>query len=307
MGHYCKNTITAETPNSEWREIIISFQDRQIEWFSDIFEFESTEQPKAISFTSKGGPSPWGNGEMAQLSKSYPCVLFHYVAKLEDEYTPCSAWFCNGNESTKRDAETDCKRVRRAEAHRFMAESTSVTRGVDHQVEIMPDGRVAADGQNLFGECNVFPWKSIAAISCGNWHTVGLCEDGRIVACGSNANGQCDISDLPERAIAVSCGRYHTAILLESGKVIVRGSLTDDQSPDIECNNQTNYVNGELQKLAKKQTAILTRIGVESWPPVKQIKSISGAVIGVSDDGKLFIDGLCPCTEKELCDYMGLN
>ena len=96
----------------------------------------------------------------------------------------------------------------------------------------MPDGRVAADGENRFGECNIFSWNNISAVSCGNWHTVGLRKDGSVVACGSNANGQCDVSDLGGIAVAISCGRYHTAILLNTGKVVVAGHLEQEaQAP----------------------------------------------------------------------------
>ena len=97
----------------------------------------------------------------------------------------------------------------------------------------MPDGRVAADGENRFGECNIYSWENIKSVSCGNWHTVGFTENGELVACGSNANGQCDVSNLGEKAVAVSCGRYHTAVLLNSGCVLVMGNLQQEATGNV--------------------------------------------------------------------------
>ena len=199
---------------------------------------------------------------MRQLSRSYPSALFHYVTDIQGEDLSPSAWFCNGREGDQEEAESDRIRAYHQETERFLMAAAQAADGVDHRVELMPDGRVAADGENRFGECNIFKWKNIRAISCGNWHTVGLREDGTLVACGSNANGQCDVSDLEEKATAVSCGRYHTAILLESGKVIVRGAL---EQP--------------------------------AWPPVAKIVSVFDAVIGITADGEVFIDGFCPGAE----------
>ena len=156
---------------------------------------------------------------MEALSKSYPSALFHYVTDIEGEYRSPSTWFCNGDEGNKKDAENSRKQAYKAEVERFMSATANAADGIEHRVEIMPDGRVAADGENKFGECNIFAWANIKQISCGNWHTVGLKKDGTLVACGSNANGQCDVSDIPGRAVAVSCGRYHTAILLDNGHV----------------------------------------------------------------------------------------
>ncbi len=165
---------------------------------------------------------------MAELSRLYPSVIFHYTATYESGERPSSAWFVNGDEGNKKNAKSNRKQAYKAETERFIAATASAAEGVDHRVEIMPDGRVAADGENRFGECNILAWTNIKHISCGNWHTVGLRDDGTVVACGSNANGQCDVSNIHERVAAISCGRYHTAILLDSGRVIILGELEQE-------------------------------------------------------------------------------
>ena len=224
MANYCYNKITAGATNSEWQEISKAFSNDQIDWPASMDGTDCSDWSKEISLTTKWSPTPWNEGKMEALSRSYPSVLFHYVAEYEGGERPDSVWFANGEEGNKKDGESYRKQAHKAEVERFMSATATAADGIEHRVEIMPDGRVAADGENKFGECNIFAWSNIKQISCGNWHTVGLKKDGTLVACGSNANGQCDVSDIPRRAVAVSCGRYHTAILLDNGHVIIKGN-----------------------------------------------------------------------------------
>ena len=230
MANYCSNNITAGATNSEWKEISKAFESNLIDWPISMEGTDCNDWSKEISCTTKWSPTPWNEGKMGKLSESYPCVLFHYVTDIEGEYRSPSTWFCNGDEHNKREAESSRRQAYKAAVKRFTSATSQAAEGIYHRIEVMPDGRVAADGENRFGECNIFPWTNIKAVSCGNWHTVGLRNDGSVVACGSNANGQCDVSHLGEKAIAISCGRYHTAILLASGKVVVHGNLEQEAS-----------------------------------------------------------------------------
>ena len=226
MGHYCSTKITATATNSEWKEISTAINNHQIDW-SCLEKPYCGERNKEFSFDNKGAPTPLYEGEMRTLSKSYPSVQFYYHVKYEESGSE-SGWYCNGDETDKKGVKASLSQAYKDEMQRFTSARPRAAEGIAHRIEIMPDGRVAADGENRFGECNIFSWSKITQISCGNWHTVGLRKDGTVVACGSNANGQCDVSYLPGRAVAVSCGRYHTAILLDSGKVIVRGHLEQE-------------------------------------------------------------------------------
>ena len=226
MGHYCSSKISATATKSEWKEISSALENRQIDWSCQERPYCKVLE-KEFSFDNKGVPTPLYEGEMRTLSKSYPSVQFYYHVKYEDSGSE-SGWYCNGDETDKKGVKTGRSQAYKDEVQRFTSARPRSADGIAHRIEIMPDGRVAADGENRFGECNIFSWRKITQISCGNWHTVGLRKDGTVVACGSNANGQCDVSYLPGRAVAVSCGRYHTAILLDSGKVIVRGHLEQE-------------------------------------------------------------------------------
>lgn len=228
MANYCLNKITAKLTESEWREISTAFEKNQIDWPISMDGTSCSNYNKEISCTTKWSPTPWNEGHMGKLSESYPTVLFHYVTDIEGEYRSPSTWFCNGDECNKKEMEAARRSAYRAEIKRFATSTPKTAEGIYHRIEVMPDGRVASDGENRFGECNIYSWKNVKAISCGNWHTIGLLYDGTILACGSNANSQCNVSDLEEEAIAVSCGRYHTAILLKSGKVVIRGTLEQE-------------------------------------------------------------------------------
>lgn len=412
MADYCRSTIEAFATKCEWTEISEAFEKHLIEWSVGTDGPDCSDWRQEITCENKWGPTPWSEGDMAELSRLYPSVIFHYTATYESGERPSSAWFVNGDEGNKKNAKSNRKQAYKAETERFIAATASAAEGVDHRVEIMPDGRVAADGENRFGECNILAWTNIKHISCGNWHTVGLRDDGTVVACGSNANGQCDVSNIHERVAAISCGRYHTAILLDSGRVIILGEL-EQEARDSDAQGGSSwseadfpleknlrldkYVDGwekmneriehisvgdELTlKIASKgftttfdvldksgekigevefdtsnglakilknikvtaatvtplsqrrkgskyavMTIRLDYVGdnnkskkkvsttpgnyeqtrVSSWPAVTKIKSVFDAVIGITHDGKLLVDGFCPCSEVDLKRIMGL-
>ena len=226
MANYCWNNITVTATDSEWEEIESAFNSDRIEWALTMDGVDCSY--KEISCSTKWSPRPWLDGNMSALSESYPTAMFYYQATYEGDDGTDSAWFCNGEETNKKGAASQRKQAYSDEVRRFVSSTPKAAEGIDHRVEIMPDGRVAADGENRFGECNIFDWHDVKQISCGNWHTVGLCADGSLVAGGSNANGQCELDGLLGVPVSVSCGRYHTAILLDTGRVIIRGNLEQE-------------------------------------------------------------------------------
>ena len=174
MANYCWSTIVASATKGEWTEISKGFENNLIEWAIGTGGPDCNDWSQEITCENKWSPTPWNEGYMAKLSRSYPSVIFHYTAKYEGGERPDSVWFANGDEGNKKDAESGRRQAYKAEVERFVSATTSAADGIEHRVEIMPDGRVAADGENRFGECNIFPWANIKQISCGNWHTVGL-------------------------------------------------------------------------------------------------------------------------------------
>lgn len=171
-----------------------------------------------ITCENKWTPNPWCEGYMVKLSKAYPSVIFHYTTEYEGGERPDSVWFANGDEGNKKDAESSRKQAYKAEVERFVAATASAADGIEHRVEIMPNGRVAADGENRFGECNIFPWTNIKQISCGNWHTVGLKKTAQLLLAEAmpmdNAIYQLSLDEL------LRC--HADAIILQSCSITVR-------------------------------------------------------------------------------------
>ena len=403
--------ITVISTESEWKELSTALIDNRIDWPVDV---NGSRKPyvwdRHIEITTWDMDCPKLD-YMDVLSENYPSVIFCLQILADGFEKLSSEWLCNGKLISKSNIDCTRKNSYQTAVQRAVRETNLSAGGVEHLVEIMPDGRVAADGENRFGECNVLLWTGIKQVSCGDHHTVGLTDNGTVVACGSNANGQCEVRDLPEPAIQVSCGRYHTAILLQSGRVLLRGNLeqsalsqndeqmrqimSHDFSKEFTLNqpraaqrltssneriehirpgdplrlkahstqtescfivyNQKNQslgsieasnpiVQNALNELLPQITAcagevtplsqrrkgskysnmtvllnykappktrwtntLYSETPVESWPPVKKIKCVLDAVVGVTADHKLLVDGFCPCTEAELMKLMKLT
>jgi alpha-tubulin suppressor-like RCC1 family protein len=62
----------------------------------------------------------------------------------------------------------------------------AISAGASHVVGLKSDGTVTATGKNDYGRCNTQDWQDIMAISTYNSFTVGMAEDGRILRCGRN-------------------------------------------------------------------------------------------------------------------------
>ena len=340
--------------------------------------------------------------EVENLSRLFPTAIIKCEDKFEDPSFPVTvSWYLNGvDHYRKSEAGKEREKAYLSEVARFISMDTNKSSGLRHRVELSPDGTFKAEGDNLFGECDVSGWTEIQAVSCVNWHSVGLKKDGTLVACGSNVNGQCNVGDIAGKVSAVSCGRYHTAILLENGRVIIKGYLEDevknckplspDNLPDLCKLNLSKTVKGweKMNKLIEdissgdelkikpviKDDGVVSfevcnsggkKIGtlsgvlrehyddlakmlddikayaedvvplskkgprakyatmnirleyvgdkesvnmggkyqqtpVDIWPAVKTIRSVFDAVIGMTEDGQIFVSGFCPLTEDDI-------
>lgn len=278
MAEFCSNRIFFKTTPSEKREIVSAFEQGKIDWPVPYVGLHFYENEMCCS--TKYSPKPWDEGYMARFSAMYPTILFQYKTDVRMYGSYRNTWFGNGKEDDKSSLNEEIKRLSEKAVQRFCQATTQVAEGLRHRVEIMPDGCVAEDGENIFGECEVCDWTDIVQVSCGNWHTVGLRTDGTLLACGSNANGQCNVDGIAD-AVFVSCGRYHTAILRKDGTVTVLGTPEE-----------------------KEQNT--SQSAVQDWSGIKRILSVYDAVVGIQEDGTLLVTGNPGCTERALKVYLGL-
>lgn len=209
---------------AQWEEICDGFYQGKIAW-PPTYGYGVECVDKQIISSHKWSQNPFHDGSVQRLSGYYPTVVFYCSVKYDDNSGQEKFWLLNGEAYFQKPGEQELKEAVHKSSLRFEAATTTSAQGVNHAIELMPNGKIAYEGPNVFGECDVLDWKDMKAIACGDWHTVGLTADGKLLACGSNANGQCDVQLFGQKVRQFSCGRYHTAILYENGEVSVRGAL----------------------------------------------------------------------------------
>ena len=136
----------------------------------------------------------------------------------------------------------------------YNSDGMPIMAGDAHTIGLKSDGTVIATGDNGYGQCGVYDWSNIVAVSTGCRHTVGLKSDGTVVAVGSNSDGQCDVSDWND-VVAISAGAYHTIGLKSDGTVLFAGDNDNNQ-----CN-------------------------VEDWTDIEAVSAGNVNTVGVKSDG----------------------
>jgi len=101
----------------------------------------------------------------------------------------------------------------------------SVASGYGYTVAVCSDGTCVAKGKKDQGQCDVYDWENIIAVSASHDHTVGLKADGTVVAVGNNNYGQCNVENWGG-IVAISTGYSHTVGLTAEGKVVIAGDNT---------------------------------------------------------------------------------
>lgn len=104
----------------------------------------------------------------------------------------------------------------------------ALSAGPDFTVGLKSNGTVVMCGDlgNRNTKRNVKGWKNVVAISAGRLHVVGLKADGTVLATGLNDDGQCNVSGWKD-IIAVVAGYYHTVGLKSDGTVVATGNTSD--------------------------------------------------------------------------------
>jgi alpha-tubulin suppressor-like RCC1 family protein len=103
--------------------------------------------------------------------------------------------------------------------------AVSAAAGGYHSVFLGQNGRVAAYGDNSFGQTNVpANLTNAMAIAAGDYHSVALKTNGTVVAWGQNLNGQTNVPVGLTNVVAIAAGSYFSMALRANGTVVVWGS-----------------------------------------------------------------------------------
>ncbi len=101
--------------------------------------------------------------------------------------------------------------------------AVAIDGGNYHSLALLQDGRVAAWGNDDYGQSTVPPaLLDVIAVSAGGYHSLALKSDGTITGWGRNENGQCEAPAFDDY-IAVSAGEYHSLALRANGSVVAWG------------------------------------------------------------------------------------
>ncbi len=110
--------------------------------------------------------------------------------------------------------------------------AVSVACGSQHMVVVLASGRVAAFGDDSFGQLpkSIDPSMFVTAAACGDAHTLLLLKNGKILGFGSDKLGQIGGCALIQgEVVKVACGQSHSLVLLRNGSVFAFGSNTHAQ------------------------------------------------------------------------------
>lgn len=165
-------------------------------------------------------------------------------------------------------------------------------------VGLKNDGTVVAVGRKEYGQCNVFDWRNIVAVSAGEYHTVGLKSDGTVVAVGTNKNRQCDVSNWRD-IVAVSAGDAYTVGLKADGTVVAVGSNTFGQCDVSAWTNVVAISAGKSHTVGLKADGTVMTVGstisgacdVSAWTDIVAISAGFSHTVGLKADGTVVAVG----------------
>jgi len=100
----------------------------------------------------------------------------------------------------------------------------AIAAGSGHCLALLPDGSVAAWGDNSYFQTNVpVDVSNVVAVSAGFYHSLALKSDGSVVAWGRNTHDQSMVPDGLTNVIAIAGGGEHSVALRADGTVVYWG------------------------------------------------------------------------------------
>ena len=176
----------------------------------------------------------------------------------------------------------------------------------NHTVALKADGTVMATGYNEYGQCDVFGWRNIVAISAGLFSSAGLKADGTVVAVGYNNYGQCDVSHWRD-IVAISAGDFHTVGLKDDGTVVAVGDNKYGQCDVSHWKDIVAISAGGSHSVGLKGDGSVVATGdnsygqcdVDDWKNIVKISAGTRYTLGLKADGTVVVVGH---NERGECD-----
>lgn len=176
---------------------------------------------------------------------------------------------------------------------------------------LMPDGTAAAFGDNREGQCELFNWEDLTAISAGWGHTIGLTEGGTVVAAGYNGDGRGAVEDWKD-IVSISAGQWHTVGLRINGTVVGTGCENDGRIDFTGWSDIVAISAGRHHTVGLRSTGTVVAAGsneagqcnLSGWTDITAVSAGGDHTLGLRRDGTAFAtgsnqEGQCQISEWE--------
>ncbi len=192
--------------------------------------------------------------------------------------------------------------------------------GLYFSLGLNPDGTVYAAGDNSYGQCNVYSWENIVAVSAGWKYSVGLKSDGTLMTAGDNTKGQRNVSEWKD-IIAVSAENSnhgcHTVGLKADGTVVAAGHNNLGQCNVSQWQDIIQVVAGDMCTLGLKSDGTVVaqgfnefgKLDVSDWTDIIQIAGDGGHTVGLKADGTVVAvgyNGFKQCNLEDWTDIVDI-
>ena len=162
------------------------------------------------------------------------------------------------------------------------------------------NGRVKADGDNSYGQCDVHELNDIVFILCAPNCLYAVNKKREVSVVGAVLDSSVSKWKNIKR---LSCGSYHVLGLTTESTVKIAGSMLDDSIVEV-VSNWTNvrsvsastdcsvalFYDGTVAFAGRKNDP---RNDVDSWKKIVSVSVDSSYVIGITEDGEIKLAGAC--------------
>lgn len=169
-----------------------------------------------------------------------------------------------------------------------------------HSVTLLKNGKVRAEGDNDYGQCNVYHMTNVVNICAAARCTYAVTQEGKVIYAGAPVSTEIAAWNNISK---VSCGTYHIIGITKDGSVKIAGSILDEamKKKVLGWKNVIDVVGGvDCTAALTTEGKVLfagkeydTRKEAENWKNVTAIALESLYLVGLNKNGQVLLAGTC--------------